>query len=160
MLRFPVFLAALFLAACSLSPRAADEPDQAAIEAARAKIDLAFSRRTFSDVTELVAEKLSVSGPSLRTAGRDQLLASYQRLTAKRPDVIWTHAPTTVEVNAAWGLAAEHGTWYEQWSEKDGRTELRGTYSALWSKTDGRWVLEAEVFVPLSCAGSAYCNAH
>ena len=158
MLRFLFLLTTSAFAACTLSPRAADEPVRAAIASARAKIDTAFSQRIFAEAAEHIAENVTVSGPVWRTVGRDKLLSSYQSLAAQRSDVVWTHAPAEVDVNVAWGVAAERGTWYEQWSEKDGRTELQGTYSALWRKTDGRWLLEAEVFVPMSCIGSAYCK--
>ena len=41
---------------------------------------------------------------------------------------------------------------------KDGRVTIRGRYSAKWRRTDGVWLLEAEVFTPLSCRGSSYCT--
>ena len=37
-------------------------------------------------------------------------------------------------------------------------TELRGSYQALWRRVDGRWLLDAQVFIPLSCKGSSYCD--
>jgi hypothetical protein len=57
-----------------------------------------------------------------------------------------------------WLFASESGEWHESWREGGVLTELRGSYLALWRKVEGRWLLDAEVFVPLSCAGSSYCN--
>jgi hypothetical protein len=87
-------------------------------------------------------------------------LSAYEGLAKERPDVHWSHSPREVEVNSAWGVAAERGTWYETWTEQDGQVELRGSYTALWRKMNGKWLLEAEVFVPLRCTGGAYCKPH
>ena len=32
-----------------------------------------------------------------------------------------------------------------------------GTYLAQWRKVDGAWLIQAELFVPTHCRGSAYC---
>lgn len=77
-----------------------------------------------------------------------------------RPDTVYVRTPKAIEVNAAWGVASERGEWTGRWSEKDGVVEIGGTYLAQWRQAAGQWLIQAELFVPTHCRGSAYCAAH
>lgn len=88
------------------------------------------------------------------TAVRDGLASLFKM----RPDVVLARKTNRVEVNDAWGVASEEGTWTERWAEKDGSIELRGTYFVLWRRINGKWKQQADVFVPESCTGGDYCR--
>jgi uncharacterized protein DUF4440 len=142
----------------TIPPSLASDPDEAAIRAARSRLNEALSKQQLTPMNEELVENVSVTGPVWRTVGRDQLLQAYTRLLSRRPDLVWIREPQAVRINASWLLASESGEWRESWREGGVVTELRGSYLALWRKVNGRWLLDAEVFVPLSCTGSNYCN--
>jgi hypothetical protein len=159
MQKMPWILVALLLGACAttqLSP--SSDPDEVAIRAARVRLNDALARQQFAAMQEELVDNVSITGPVWRTVGRDQLLQAYTRLTSRRPDLVWIREPQAIRINASWLFASESGEWRESWREGGVFTELRGSYLALWRKVEGRWLLDAEVFVPLSCAGSSYCN--
>jgi hypothetical protein len=57
-------------------------------------------------------------------------------------------------------VASERGEWSGAWTEPDGKVSIGGTYLAQWRKVGREWLIQAEVFVPTHCAGSArYCSA-
>jgi hypothetical protein len=152
-------LVALLLWACATTqPSPSSDPDEAAIRAARGRLNEALAKRQLAAMNEELVDNVSITGPVWRTVGRDQLLQAYTRLTSRRPDLVWIREPQAVRINASWLFASESGEWRESWREGGVLTELRGSYLALWRKVEGRWLLDAEVFVPLSCAGSSYCN--
>ena len=153
-------LVVLLLGACAtMQPSLASDPDEAAIRAARSRLNEALSKQQLAAMNEELVENVSVTGPAWRTVGRDQLVQAYTRLISRRPDLVWIREPQAVRINASWLFASESGEWRESWREGGVFTELRGSYLALWRKVDGRWLLDAEVFVPLSCTGSSYCNS-
>ena len=159
MQKMPWILAALLLGACATTqPSPSSDPDEVAIRAARGRLNEALARQQFATMNEELVDNVSMTGPVWRTVGRDQLLQAYTRLTSRRPDLVWMRAPQAIRINANWLFASESGEWRESWREGGVFTELRGAYLALWRKVEGRWLLDAEVFVPLSCAGSSYCN--
>ena len=75
-----------------------------------------------------------------------------------RPDTVYVRRSTTIDVYPAWNVASERGEWTGRWTEPDGTLEIGGTYLAQWRKTDGQWLIQAELFVPTRCTGSAYCR--
>jgi ketosteroid isomerase-like protein len=75
-----------------------------------------------------------------------------------KPDVLYVRTPQTIQVFEAWSMASESGTWTGSWTENAQKIELTGTYMAKWHKVDGAWLIRAEVFVPLTCSGGAYCD--
>jgi Domain of unknown function (DUF4440) len=152
-------LVTLLLWACGTTqPSRASDSDEAAIRAARSRLNEALARQQLAAMNEEVVENVSITGPAWRTVGRNQLLQAYTRLTSRRPDLVWMREPQVVRINESWLFASENGEWHESWREGGVFTELRGSYLALWRKVEGRWLLDAEVFVPLSCKGSSYCN--
>lgn len=101
----------------------------------------------------------SVSSRNAHTNGRDGAQAQWRAQFTAHADVSYVRTPSSVRLFAPWAMAAESGTWVGRWAEPDGRVEIRGTYTAKWRRVDGVWLLEAEVFTPESCTGSAYCSS-
>jgi ketosteroid isomerase-like protein len=153
-----IITATLPIAACAARPRVFDSGVVAAIRIARHELDDALKRRDFSAYVQITSDRVSVSGPAWRTVGREELKEALSRLASKRPDLQETHITTEVRGYGNWEVAYESGEWREIWRESDGVTEITGKYSGLWRLDAGRWVLDAEVFVPLNCKGSSYCN--
>jgi hypothetical protein len=153
-----ILVVLLFGACATTQPSPSSDPDEVAIRAARGRLNEALAKRQFAAMNEELVDNVSMTGPVWRTVGRDQLLQAYTRLTSRRPDLVWVREPQAVRINASWLFASESGEWRESWREGGVFTELHGSYLALWRKVEGRWLLDAEVFVPLSCAGSSYCN--
>ena len=151
-------LAVLLLGACRTTQSSSSSPDEIAIRASRSRLNEALAKREFAAMNEEVVDNVIITGPVWRTVGRDQLLHTYSGLVSKRPDLVWTREPQAVRINARWPFASETGEWYESWREEGVLTELRGTYSALWRKVKGRWLLDAEVFVPLSVKEATTVN--
>ncbi|MBA4145947.1 MAG: hypothetical protein DI538_20970 [Azospira oryzae] len=75
-----------------------------------------------------------------------------------RPDVIYTRTPDKVDVFTAWNMAAEQGHWTGQWTDHNEVISVSGTYFAKWHYVNQQWLIRAEVFVPLACAGGAFCD--
>lgn len=77
----------------------------------------------------------------------------------KKPDLVYRRTPERVDVNPAWRMAGETGSWVGTWTEANGEMiRLSGTYYAKWHNVDGRWLIRAEIFTPLRCEGGEYCR--
>ncbi len=136
--------------------------DEAAIRAARAQSNQAIAAH---DVAGIAAHWLAnvhiVTSTSSQGTGREVNGQRMAEQFARRPDTVYVRTPGTVDVFAAWQVASERGEWTGRWTEPDGVVQIGGTYLAQWRKVDGTWRIQAELFVPTHCAGSAtYCAAH
>ena len=129
------------------------------IRSARARSNQAIAAHDVVTLADTwLPEFWLVSSTNAQSAGRDAARARFVQLFSARPDVVYVREPDRIEVNAAWGQAAESGRWTGRWTQADGITQIGGGYFAKWRKIEGRWLLLAEVFVQTSCAGSSYCN--
>lgn len=99
-----------------------------------------------------------ISSRNSEVAGREQNRKLFAREFMTRKDVLYIRTPAKIDVYAEWNMASETGTWTGQWQEPDGMVKLSGTYYAKWHKVDGIWKIRAEVFTPLTCSGSSFCN--
>jgi len=130
-----------------------------AVREARAASNAAIARRDTAALAAMVSASYhSVSSRDVHTQGRDGVLRTWVAQFAAHGDVSYVRTPATVRIYAPWEMAEERGEWVGRWTEADGRVEVRGSYTAKWRRTGGRWLLEAEVFTPLTCRGSAYCT--
>jgi uncharacterized protein (TIGR02246 family) len=139
---------------------AAAPSDEAMIRAARARSNAAVAAHDVEGVVgAMTPDCVALSSTNIRTVGREAARANYADIFKARPDVNFVRTPRTIEVNAAWGHAAEQGTWTGRWTAPDGPVRVAGSYFAKWVKTDGVWRIAAETFVQTSCAGGSYCTA-
>ena len=155
----PVVLTAAGVQPDTLRAHANDAPlTAAAVRAARARSNAAIAAHDTTALRALASSSYhSVSSRNVHTNGRAGVGAQYAGQFAAHPDVRYVRTPHEVLVYAPWEMADERGTWVGTWTEPDGRVTIRGNYSAKWRRIDGAWLLEAEVFTPLSCTGSSYC---
>jgi len=132
--------------------------DESAIRAARSRSNEAIARH---DVAAMAAYWMLdfhvVTSTSAQISGREAYAKRMAETFARRPDTVWIRTPATVDVFAPWTVASERGEWTGRWTESDGVVEIGGTYLAQWRKEDGVWLIQAELFVPTHCRGSAYC---
>jgi ketosteroid isomerase-like protein len=132
--------------------------DETAIRAARARSNAAIAKHDLPGITaHWMPDVHIVTSTSAQGAGRE---VNGQRMAdqfTRRPDTVYVRTPATIDVLASWTVASERGEWTGRWSEPDGVVEIGGTYLAQWRKVDGVWLIQAELFVPTQCKGSAYC---
>jgi ketosteroid isomerase-like protein len=135
---------------------------EAAIRAARAASNAAIATHDTAGiaahwlpdvhiVTSTAAQSTGVG------ANRERMAQQFQR----RPDTIYVRTPVQVDVLAPWQVASERGEWTGSWTEPDGTVAIGGTYLAQWRTVGGTWKVQAELYVPTRCTGSAsYCGTH
>lgn len=135
--------------------------DETAIRAARARSNAAIAAH---DVTGIAGHWLPdvhiVTSTSAQASGRDANRERMAQQFERRRDTVYVRTPSAVDVLAPWAVASERGAWTGRWTEPDGVVEIAGTYLAQWRKTSDGWRIQAELFVPTRCTGSAYCRAH
>lgn len=132
--------------------------DETRIRAARERSNAAIAKH---DVAAIAAHWMLdfhvVTSTSAQASGREAYAKRMAETFARRPDTVWVRTPATVDVFAPWTVASERGEWTGRWTEPDGVIEIGGTYLAQWRRVDGVWLIQAELFVPTHCRGSAYC---
>jgi ketosteroid isomerase-like protein len=132
--------------------------DEAAIRSARGRSNAAIAKH---DVAGIAAHWMPdvhiVTSTSAQGTGREVNGQRMAEQFKRRPDTVYVRTPSIVEVNAPWLVASERGEWTGRWTEPDGVVDIRGAYQAQWRKVDGVWLIQAELFVPTHCKGSAYC---
>ncbi len=72
--------------------------------------------------------------------------------------LIYQRQSVSVTVSSNWPLAYEEGVWSGYVADVTTPPVIGGRYSAQWVKRDGKWLIRSEVFVALTCSGSA-CKA-
>lgn len=152
---------AVMLACGAAAAAQSASADETAIRAARARSNAAIAAH---DVTGIASHWLPdvhiVTSTSAQASGSDANGSRMAQQFERRPDTVYVRTPSAVDVLAPWAVASERGTWTGRWTEPDGVVEIAGTYLAQWRKTGDAWRIQAELFVPTRCTGSAYCRAH
>ena len=142
----------------------AQGPTPGAADAIRAAGARSYAAIAAHDTAAFAAEWLAdihvVSSTSSQVAGARANALRLAEQFARRPDTRYLRTPDDVRVWPAWDVASERGQWIGTWTDPDGPVRIEGTYQAQWRRFDGRWRIQAEVFVPLSCQGGAYCRRH
>lgn len=135
------------------------QSDEQLIRAARARSNAAIAAH---DTTGMIAEWTSdyhiVSSRNSEVAGASKNAAWFAQEFSMKKDVVYVRTPGRIEVNTSWNMASETGTWEGTWQAEDGKVIIGGTYYAKWHKVKGRWKIRAEIFTPLHCEGSSFCD--
>ncbi|HEX9894677.1 MAG TPA: nuclear transport factor 2 family protein, partial [Gemmatimonadales bacterium] len=122
-----------------MSPLQAQE-DESAIRAARARSNAAIAAHDLDGLARVWMENVHVvTSTGAQEAGRERNRASFAAHFRDRPDVVYVRTPESIDVFAAWDVAAERGRWTGQWTQADGVTRISGTYLAQWRKVKGEW---------------------
>ena len=97
-------------------------------------------------------------GSGSHVSGRDSVLASVSVQFNDKAFLGYVRHTDRVDISTMSPLAAEHGHWTGRFQRPDGIQTITGTYLAMWRKTDTGWKIRSELFVSLTCAGSAACK--
>lgn len=156
---FLLLAALLWLIAACQSGKKPAGPDAQLIRAARARSNAAIAAAdTLALAKEWTADYHLISSRNSEVAGLEKNRHLFALEFSTKKEVLYVRSPRKVEVFPQWGMASEEGVWTGRWREPDGMVRLRGTYLAKWHRLDGQWKIRAEIFVPLSCEGSAFCE--
>ncbi len=148
----------LFFIGCTQSNSDAGK-DEKLIYAARQRSNDAIVRQDTTALAEIwTSDYHIISSRNFEISGMENNRTSFAKEFATKKSVLYVRTTNKVEVFGNWKMASEQGTWTGQWQEPDGLVKLTGTYLAKWHKLAGQWKIRAEIFVPLSCTGSSFCE--
>ncbi len=150
-------------AVCSVmwaSALVAQAADEAGVRRARDAYNAAIARRDLVAMGAALAPAYHlVAGRSAQSHGADAMNERWR--TAFAGDSLYgcVRTPTTVRVNAGWGLAHERGRWrctYDGVPKGARPGHATGTFDAKWQRdAAGQWRLQAEIFTTLTCEGGS-----
>ena len=133
--------------------------DEQLIRDARARSNAAIAAHDPAAIAQMWMDDVHVvRSTGAQVAGR---VPNQQRMAQQfktRPDTIYVRKPSAIDVYVPWAMASERGEWTARWTEPDGIVDTAGTYMAQWRRIDGVWLIQAELYVPTRCTGSAYCS--
>lgn len=133
--------------------------DEQEIRATRTLSNQAIAAHDSIRIADYWAEDFVViTSRNLEIHGREENRKSFAQEFKTRKKVRYVRTPETIRVFESWNMAAETGNWTGEWLESDGQVKISGTYYAKWHKIEGHWKIRAEVFTPLVCSGSNFCN--
>jgi ketosteroid isomerase-like protein len=127
--------------------------DEGKIRAARAELNRAIIDRNTAIYAQYWVDDAQI------TAGSGESLGNNRAKHVKRfvstfadPAFIGGERNTTsIEINEADGLAAEHGQWSWRYQRDNERQDSQGTYLVMWRKVRGDWRIQSELYVMLRC---------
>jgi ketosteroid isomerase-like protein len=154
-------LLSLSITSTGAADQGASSADEAAVRGARAQSNQAIAAHDVAGIARhWMPDVHIVTSTSVQGTGREVNGQRMAQQFERRPDTVYVRTPTAVDVFAAWAVASERGEWTGRWTEPDGLVQIGGTYLAQWRRVNGTWLLQAELFVPTQCRGSAYCAGH
>ncbi len=133
--------------------------DEKLIREARQQSNDAIKHQDTTAVAEVwTSDYHIISSRNFEISGMENNRHNFAKEFASKKELLYMRTTHKVEVFANWNMASEQGTWTGQWREPDGLVQLKGTYLAKWHKMNDQWKIRAEIFVPLSCTGSSFCE--
>jgi len=142
-----------------ISMIATAQSDDLLIREARTRSNSAIAAR---DTNALAAEWTEdfhvISSRNSEVSGKANNRHLFANEFQTKKNLIYIRSTDKVKVNPAWNMASESGQWTGSWQEPDGLVKIGGNYFAKWHKMKGVWKIRAEIFVPLYCTGSVFCD--
>lgn len=135
----------------------AAKSDDAYIRAARAELNRAVAERNTAPFAKYWLDDVQI------TAGSGEVLGNNRSRHVKRfvstfADPAFaggTRNTTSIDINAAHGLAAEHGEWSWRYRNDSGLQDSQGTYLVMWRKVKNEWRIQSELYIMLRIIQSA-----
>ena len=122
-----------------------------AIRAARAAFNDAITRRDLQSIAAFLLPTYHVvTARSMHRNGREESVNSWADMFERDSTATYGRTPDEIHVNDEWGMAEEHGRWTGTLMANDGPMKLTGVYAAKWHNTAQGWLLQAEIFTPLT----------
>ncbi len=129
-----------------------------AIRAVRELSNAAIADRDLGTLRGTWVEDVHVTASSGVVFQDSQEMARAFASSFEDPEfVTYRRIPETVSVSEGGGFGAEYGEWVGTWAKTDGEMNVHGVYLAQWRNLEDVWRIRSEVFVALSCTGSASC---
>jgi ketosteroid isomerase-like protein len=133
--------------------------DEKLIREARQRSNKAIAQQDTTALGEVwTSDYHIISSRNFEISGRENNRDHFAKEFSSKKELIYVRTSNKIEVFAHWNMASETGTWTGQWQEPDGLVKLSGTYLAKWHKVNGEWKIRAEIFVPLTCSDSSFCD--
>jgi len=133
--------------------------DEKLIREARQKSNDAIARQDTTALAEIwTPDYHIISSRNFEISGSVNNRHNFAKEFSIKKEILYIRTTDKVEVFPDWNMASETGTWTGQWLEPDGLVRFTGTYLAKWHKINDQWKIRAEIFVPLSCGGSSFCD--
>jgi len=124
---------------------------QDAIRAARAAINEAIARRDAEAIGAFFAPRYHVTtARSFQYDGKEACVRGWANMLSRGDESTHHNVPEEIHVNEGWGMAEEHGRWTGTVVTRTGPLAVEGVYAAKWQQTPEGWLLQAEIFTPLS----------
>jgi ketosteroid isomerase-like protein len=143
---------------CTPSKKTASE-DEILIREARIRSNEAIAQHDTIALGEVwTTDYHIISSRNFEISGMENNRHNFAKEFGSKKELLYVRTAIKVEVFPNWNMASETGTWTGQWQEPDGLVKLSGTYLAKWHKLNDQWKIRAEIFVPLSCTGSSFCE--
>ncbi len=153
------YLILLFIFIQCSQPNNEASEDQKLIRQARLKSNDAIARQDTTALGDVLTNDYHIiSSRNFEISGMENNRHNFAKEFAIKKEILYVRTTSKVEVFADWNMASESGSWTGQWREPDGLVKLSGTYLAKWHKLNDRWKIRAEIFVPLTCTGSSFCE--
>ena len=148
-----------FLVIFAMCPTARAQTTNAqAIRAVREISNAAIADRDLGTLRGTWVEDVHVTASSGEVFQGSPEMARAFASSFEDPDFgTYRRVPETVSVSEGGGFGAEYGEWVGTWAKSDGEMNVHGVYLAQWQNHEGMWRIRSEVFVALSCTGSASC---
>jgi ketosteroid isomerase-like protein len=132
--------------------------DEATIRSIRAASNAAIAGRDLGALRRTVFDDLMVTASSGDVfVGGDAMMERFRASFADPEFVTYVRIPDDIAIGSTGLFAAESGGWTGTWRKPDGEMRIRGSYMAQWQRRNGEWRIRSELFVALSCEGSAAC---
>lgn len=145
----------LFISGMSLAQPSADKQ----IRIIRQQFNDAIARHDTTKPASFFTDDYTlISARNTEAKGKEGGRRALANAFRTQQNVVYVRTPTQIDVFAPWQMASETGRWTGTWQEPDGTVMLSGTYLAKWHLINGQWLIRAEVFTPLTCSGSSYCE--
>lgn len=150
---WPLMALTLLLAGATASAQSHSAADARAIRTARLAQNAAMAAGDVDLAARWWTEDVTIRrGLGAGLSGIEAYKAVVARAPLSDTTLVYWRTTTGVSVSPAWPLAFETGTWTARIAGK-GPSLITGRYSAQWVKRHEQWLIRAEVFVALKCAG-------
>lgn len=136
-----------------------ESPDVAVIRSLRTQSNRAIQSRDLTAFGQTMLPDIEVTrGSGSHVSSRDSVLASVAVQFNDPTFMGYVRDTDNINISSAAPLAAERGHWTGRFQRPDGIQTITGVYLAMWRKTDTGWKIRSELFVSLTCTGSAACG--
>lgn len=121
------------------------------IRAARARSNAAIARRDpDASVAEMARDAQVIASSGSLVPNRTTMRDAFAHAFEDEHFIAFVRTPERIEIDPDGRIAAELGSWRSLWQPEAAGRGRSGPYLARWTCKSGRWVIESELFIPIS----------